>query len=165
MRAEVTNACAESFHYHPLVPDLRCVAETAALLLTTACTRPQGPFCTHKNTVGVPQVLRVMAAGAGSEAWRLSVRGGGGHDLLVVSPVLTAPASCSAASGAAAAADSMATAVQEVAAAGAARSAEAAGAAGPAEVEAAPIGLVNMMNAGGAVLSAELVGELSWQVS
>ena len=54
------------------------------------------------------------------DSWQLSVRGGGGHDLLTVSPLLES---------------------------------------GACGVAVAPIGLVSMMNAGGAVLSAELEGE------
>lgn len=59
-------------------------------------------------------------------SWRLSVRGSGGHDLLTLSPVLALGGS-------------------EPAAHGSGR-----------PLEVAPIGLVNMMNAGGAVLAAEL---------
>ncbi|KAL4457908.1 hypothetical protein ABPG75_012773 [Micractinium tetrahymenae] len=66
--------------------------------------------------------------------WRLSVRGGGGHDLITISPVLQSlgykPGSSGRSSGG-----------HGTAAAG---------------VAVAPIGLVNMMNAGGAVLAAEL---------
>ena len=61
---------------------------------------------------------------AQDDSWQLRVRGGGGHDLLTVSPLLE-----SAACG----------------------------------LAVAPIGLVNMMNAGGAVLSAELEGEWEWE--
>ena len=62
---------------------------------------------------------------AQDDSWQLRVRGGGGHDLLTVSPLLE-----SAACG----------------------------------VAVAPIGLTNMMNAGGAVLRAELEGEWAGQV-
>ena len=59
---------------------------------------------------------------AHGDSWRLTVRGGGGHDLLTISPVLES-------------ADR--------------------------QVAVAPIGLVTLMNSGGAVLSAELAGELA----
>lgn len=63
------------------------------------------------------QELRVLVP---TQPWRISARGGGGHDLLTVSPLLE-----SAASGATVAA----------------------------------LGLVNMLNVGGAVLAAELAGK------
>ena len=78
-----------------------------------------GPLPTHHPTA---QELRLLSAVG--ESWRLAVRGGGGHDLLTLSPVLQA-------------ADST----------------------GGSCVAAAPIGLVNLLNCGGAVLAAELQGE------
>lgn len=61
---------------------------------------------------------------ARDDSWALSVPGGGGHDLLTVSPVLEA---CLAGS----------------------------------QMGVAPIGLINMLNAGGAVLKAQLTGRLT----
>jgi hypothetical protein len=65
-----------------------------------------------------------------SDSWSLSVRGGGGHDLLTVSPVLEL---------------------------GGGSDGERAACGGSRPQGVAPIGLVNMMNGGGAVLAAELV--------
>ncbi|PRW56188.1 raffinose synthase [Chlorella sorokiniana] len=66
------------------------------------------------------KLQELRAPGAEGKGWRRSVRGGGGHDLLTISPVLESEA-CGAA--------------------------------------AAPIGLCNMLNAGGAVLEAEMAEE------
>lgn len=71
----------------------------------------------------------MLAAG---DSWRLSVRGGGGHDLLTLSPLLESPSS------------------------GVGGGVEGGGA--EEGVAVAPIGLTNLMNSGGAVLGAELAG-------
>lgn len=98
--------------------------------LTDACLLLSKPVA-----LGPWQELRVLEGR--NDFWRLTVRGGGGHDLLTISPVLQSRAFKRG---------------------GSSRSCDA-----TAGVAVAPIGLVNMMNAGGAVLAAEFVGEDLWK--
>ncbi len=107
----------------------KCTPSDQPASLTAACLLLLKPVA-----LGLWQELRVLEGR--DDFWRLTVRGGGGHDLLTISPVLQSRAFKRG---------------------GSSRSSDA-----TAGVAVAPIGLVNMMNAGGAVLAVELVGEDLW---